>query len=244
VFKNGQTEESIAAIDSKGALREYSPKHVFVPHTSVFRTIRRLSDELRGIGEVAIYTPPSGQDMIAACEVVDKTVPLKEGTRLWLGVINCNSRKRASRYFGLVTDHGMPVVLDKFAPWSHTQGLDLKNKTETAMDLFAVRSAEYPARCARLAGRTMESDEAEWLIYKAKITNIIGTQVMKQVRLTYKAMTKTRRKSAWTLCCAFGKALLESLPMINQPKRDLFSQSWAFVRLVNATRLVSVEGPL
>ncbi len=242
MFKEPETEESIAAIDSRGGTPK-SARHLWVRHGAMIRAVRKCSDQGITIGKLEMVSSYAGSDLLAAFQVRDETTVIAPGNALWFGAINANSIKRGSRYFGLVTDNEVPVVFDRFPLIKHVQGMDLRKRTERSFDLFTLRCTSYPEKAAALQARRLGSDEAEWLLYKAKLKGIIGPHMHSRMRQTFKQINKTQAKSAWTVCLAFGKTLCEFEPFPNRTN-DVFTQSWKFVRMVMATKMAPMEGAL
>lgn len=243
MFLSTDKEADLKGLDPR-MYKKYSEKHLYVPHKDVLQAVRKMSDEDQRVGDVVLGLTSSAADMVAAFRIEDATTQFKPGTELWLGVINSNSRLRASRFFGCVREGGHPVVMDKFPSFMHTKNLDLLDKTGKAFDLLAVRAAEYPERCARMQAKAVSASEAQWLFWKAMNNGIIGVHKFKSLEATWKKLRQGKPANAWTMCLAFGDVVSKGLPITNNPRQDVLNQMYAFARLVMQNKVAPVESTL
>lgn len=243
MFKSSDKEEDLARLDPRHAPK-FSDQHLHVPHADLVRIVRGLSDDDQKIGECVVGLTITGADMAAAFAVADSSVVFQPGIQLWLGVVNSNSRKRASRFYGGVTSNGRGVVFDKLPPFRHTMNLDVRQKARDALDLLSMRAAGYHARAALMDGKDVSEEAADWLAFRAAKKKIVGPGRRTHILSAYRRLLRAHRASAWTLALAFGEAAASSPPITNNPLSDVLSQMHDFAKLVMSNEKSSVESPL
>lgn len=243
MFSSPDKEADLANLDPRD-FKKYSDNHLYVPHKDILRAIRKMSDDDQKVGNLVLGLTSTAADMVAAFEINDATTPFREGIQLWLGVINSNSRLRASRFFGGITEAGRPIVFDKFPAFMHTKHLDVMDKARKAFDLISVRAPEYGERCARMKAKSMTATEAAWIIWKASNDKIIGRHKHKGLEAAWTKLRKGKPANAWTMCLAFGEVVGKGLPITNNPRTDVLNQMHAFVKMVMQNKVAPVESSI
>lgn len=230
MFVPNCTEDQLRNLPEK-PIKVKSQVHEFVPHWELVKQIRKLSDPAQEMGNFVIGLSYTKLDMVAAVEVFDKSAELGPNSKLWLGVVNSNSKKRASRFFGCVTIDDLPIVMNRYPVWRHKTGLDIKERTKYALDLLALQGPEYPVRFAEMRRRKLSPEETDFILFKAVKESAIGSSKLAEISVAKKRLERDREATALTLCLAVGSALMKGEPITDNPCRDHLNRLYSFRRL-------------
>lgn len=203
-------------------------RYEVMQHGEFMDTMKQaIIDSKCRVGEVRCSTSAgSAPQALVAMEVLRHGVDLPPTVSLWLGGLNSNDRRRASRMFGGVMHHTRGFVFTKYEGMTRLRTNSIKNGILAACEELLENAFTFPGVIEELRETEVSGEDRNNLMIRAAALRMLKPKELEPL------ISDRIETTMWRAMCAFHDATKKGLPINTHPKTDRLMVLHNFFRLV------------